>query len=331
MSLRSVFCGGLRNHVDTTYSNINARSDRRRLGPIGIDFVRATAMPRQDLDTNRPSRTAQEVALYRAAHQLLDRPPVFDDPLALRIVGRATEAALRANPPRGSRSQDSIRAFIAVRSRYAEDELADAVARGVRQYVLLGAGLDTFAYRNPHAAVGLRVFEVDHPVTQAWKRQRLEEAAIELPDWLSFASGDLVGDAWIHSLRETVFTTNQPAFFAMLGVAIFMPAEALKQILKLVASLPSGSGIVFDYGVPESSLDKDQRAVREAAARNAGAIGEPFLTFLDPLELEADLRKIGFAHIDDCGFAAVNRRYFQGRNDQLCVGPGGRRIARAYF
>jgi methyltransferase (TIGR00027 family) len=283
------------------------------------------------MDASRPSRTAQEVALYRAAHQLLDRPPVFHDPLALRIMGRATEAALRANPPRGNRSHASIRAFIAVRSRYAEDQLAQAVVRGVRQYVILGAGLDTFGYRNPHAAVGLRVFEVDHPATQVWKRQRLDEVNIEIPEWLSFAPVDLVGDALAHSLRKAGFRTDQPAFLAMLGVGIFMPEHALKQILNLVATLPSGSGIVFDYGIVDSSLDESQRAVREAAARNAAAIGEPFITFLDPAKLEADLRQMGFSHIDDCGFAAINRRYFEGRNDELRVGPGGRRLVGAYF
>ena len=283
------------------------------------------------MDTNRPSRTAHEVALYRAAHQLLDRPPVFDDPLALRMVGRATEAALRANPPRGSRSDGSIRAFIAVRSRYAEDQLTQAVARGVRQYVILGAGLDTFAYRNPHAAVGLRVFEIDHPATQAWKRQRLDEVGIEMPEWLSFASVNLVGDALIRGLHKTGFKADESAFFAMLGLVIFMPQPAVMQILNLVASLPNGSGIVFDYGVPDSSLDEKERSVREIAARNAAAMGEPFVTFLDPEKLEADLRQMGFKHIDDCGFTAINHRYFEDRSDALRLEPSGRRLVGAYF
>jgi len=283
------------------------------------------------MNAGRPSRTAQEVALYRAAHNLLDRPPVFDDPLALRIIGRATEAALRANPPRGSRAHSSIRAFVAARSRYAEDQLAQAVARGVRQYVILGAGLDTFAYRNPHARAGLRVFEVDHAVTQAWKRQRLVEARIEIPEWLSFAAVDLTGDALVDGLCETGFRTDQSAFFAMLGVAIFMPENALKQMLNHVARLPNGSGIVFDYGILDSHLSESQRAIRAAAARNAAAIGEPFITFLDPPKLEADLRQMGFKHIDDCGFAAINHRYFEGRSDALRLEPSGRRLVAAYF
>ena len=283
------------------------------------------------MDNGRPSRTAHEVALYRAAHQLLDRPAVFDDPLALKIVGRAAEAALRANPPRGNRHHDSIRAFIAVRSRYAEDQLAQAVARGVRQYVVLGAGLDTFGCRNPHASVGLRVFEADHPATQAWKRRRLDEAGIGIPIWLGFTPMDLTKDALLGSLVKTGLRTDQPAFFAMLGVAIFIPEHALRQILNHVAGLPEGSGIVFDYGMLDSSLNEKERAVREIAARNAAAIGEPFVTFLDPDRLRADLWEMGFRHIDDCGFDAINQRYFEGRSDALRLEPSGRHLMAAYF
>jgi methyltransferase (TIGR00027 family) len=282
------------------------------------------------MDTGRPSRTANEVALYRAAHQLLDRPPVFDDPLALKIVGRAADAALRANPPRGNRHHDSIRAFIAVRSRYAEDQLAQAVARGVRQYVVLGAGLDTFAYRNPHAAVGLRVFEVDHPATQAWKRRRLLEAGIEIPTWLGFVPMDLTTDTWMDGVLKAGLRTDEPAFCALLGVAIFMPEHAVKQILNAVARLRDGSGIVFDYGMLDSALNDKERAVREIAARNAAAIGEPFVTFFDPAKLTADLRQMGFKRIDDCGFAAINQRYFEGRSDGLHLEPSGRRLVGAH-
>lgn len=129
------------------------------------------------LAEGRPSRTAQGTANLRAAHQLMDHPRIFDDPLALRIIGVQAEAAVRANAGRGPLA--SFRPFVAVRSRYAEDELARAVQRGVHQYVVLGAGLDTFAYRNPYP--GLRVFEVDHPATQAWKRGRLQDAGIAVP------------------------------------------------------------------------------------------------------------------------------------------------------
>jgi len=277
------------------------------------------------MDTGQPSRTAQEVALSRALHQVLDRPPVFDDPLALRILGGEGEAALRADP-RGVPSRASIRAFIAARSRYAEDRLARAVASGVRQYVILGAGLDTFAYRNPHAAAGLRVFEVDHPATQAWKRRRLRETGIPNPDGLCFVPLDLARDALDQGLGAAGFRADRPAVVSMLGMVIFMPRRAVIKMLGFVASLPQGSGVAFDYGVPDDDLDADQRALRQIAARWSAGLGEPFRTFLDPGALAADLRRMGFTHIDDCGPDAINRRYFENRDDGLCVGPGGRRL-----
>ena len=140
------------------------------------------------MEGGRPSRTAHGAAMLRAAHQILDDPRVLEDPLALRMIGAQSEGALRSDPARFQTPElRHLRAFIAMRSRYAEDELVEGVRRGVRQYVVLGAGLDTFAYRNPFGDL-LRVFEVDHPATQAWKRDQLREAGIPLPDSLTFAT-----------------------------------------------------------------------------------------------------------------------------------------------
>ena len=141
---------------------------------------------------NLPSGTAQRVAMRRAAHQLLDDPKVFDDPVALRIIDKESASALQADPHQFEATPLSpyLRAFVAARSRYAEDELALGVQRGVSQYVILGAGLDTFAYRNPYPEGVLRVFEVDHPATQTWKRARLEEMGIALPGDVTFAPVD---------------------------------------------------------------------------------------------------------------------------------------------
>ena len=156
---------------------------------LAVDHARAWAQSATPLlSEGKPSRTAQATANLRAAHQLLDQPRIFDDPLALRIIGVQAEAAVRANLGRSPIA--TFRPFVAVRSRYAEDELARAVQRGVRQYVVLGAGLDTFAYRNPYPVSRLRVFEVDHPATQVWKRARLQEAGIAIPESLTFAAID---------------------------------------------------------------------------------------------------------------------------------------------
>src|SRR5271169_4489280 len=162
------------------------------------------------------SRTAQRVAIRRAAHQLLDQPRVLDDPLALRIIGSEAAEELRSNPKEHHAFSRAFRAFMAARSRYAEDELAHVVAQGVKQYLVLGAGLDTFAYRNPHP--GLRVFEVDHPATQAWKREQLQEASIPIPPSLTFVPVDFEQQTLADGLERSGFDLNASAFFSWLGV-----------------------------------------------------------------------------------------------------------------
>src|SRR5580658_731298 len=175
------------------------------------------------------SRTARRVAIRRAAHQLLDHPRVLDDPLALRIIGVEACEELRSNPKEHHAFSRAFRAFMAARSRYAEDELARAVAQGVTQYgvtqyVVLGAGLDTFAYRNPHA--GLRVFEVDHPATQAWKREQLEAADIQIPSSLTFVPIDFEQQTLADGLAPSGFNPKASAFFSWLGVTPYLTREA---------------------------------------------------------------------------------------------------------
>src|SRR5271168_1087136 len=170
------------------------------------------------------SRTARRVAIRRAAHQLLDHPRVLDDPLALRIIGLEAAEELRTNPKEHHAFARAFRAFMAARSRYAEDELARAVAHGVRQYVVLGAGLDTFAYRNPHA--GLRVFEVDHPATQAWKREQLQAGEIAIPASLTFVPIDFERQTLAAGLDQAGFDTRAAAFFSWLGVTPYLTREA---------------------------------------------------------------------------------------------------------
>src|SRR4051812_31801002 len=151
---------------------------------------------------DRPSKTAFRVALRRAAHQVLDNPKILEDPLALAIVGADAEA-LRADPKRQSRISRAMRAFMAVRSRHAEDGLAVACEGGTRRYVVLGAGLDTFTYRNPFA--GLHVFEVDHPAAQGWKRHRLEAAGIAIPESMTFAPVDFENQTLAEGLAQAGF------------------------------------------------------------------------------------------------------------------------------
>lgn len=286
-----------------------------------------TAIPQRAKTTpmveGRPSATAQVAAIHRAAHQLLDIPKILDDPLALRIIGVNAESALRSNPERFHKSR-YLRAFIVLRSRYTEDELARAIQSGVRQYVILGAGLDTFAYRNPYPGSRLRVFEVDHPATQSWKRARLREVEIVPPDSLTFAPVDFEQQTLADGLSRAGFRTDEAAFFSLLGVAVYLTKTAVMETFKFVASLPAGSEIVFDYGILPSALSESQRSIREARASRVAAIGEPWITYFDPSSLASELRGMGFKHVEDFGPEEANNRYFKDRKDTLRISGGGR-------
>jgi methyltransferase (TIGR00027 family) len=264
------------------------------------------------------------VAMRRAAHQLLDHPAVFQDPLAVPILGKEMAAALQADPTRFERGRLSsfLRAFFAARSRMAEDQLGLALTAGVGQYVILGAGLDTFAYRRPHRA-GLRVFEVDHPATQAWKRQRLVEAEIDIPDTLTFVPVDFEHDDLGTALARAGVDT-EPVFFAWLGVTPYLHRTAVMATLRTIARLAAGGGgVVFDYGIDPGLLSGIQRMAFDAMAARVSAAGEPWVTFFDPDRLIQDLHAAGFSDVADAGAEEINRRYFSDRADGLRVGGLG--------
>jgi methyltransferase (TIGR00027 family) len=270
------------------------------------------------MEPGQPSRTALAAASHRAAHQLLEGGRVFADPLATVILGvpeaELLRGDLRAPATRG------MRLFIAARSRFAEDSLAAAVARGVRQYVLLGAGLDTFAHRNPFEDAGLRVFEVDHPATQAWKRRRLADAGLQSPASLTFAPVDFERETLADGLAAAGFDPTSPALFAWLGVVVYLTRDAVMETLRFIAGLPAAE-VVFDYGEPPSAFPEDgQRSVQLARAQRAAAMGEPWITRFTPSELDAMLRRLGFDVLEDLGRAQISRRFYgvEGRD-----GPGG--------
>jgi methyltransferase (TIGR00027 family) len=268
------------------------------------------------MNEGQPSSTARRAAMLRAAHQVLDSPKVLDDRIALRIIGTEGESWLRSNL---DRLQDArfLRAFIVARSRYAEDELAQAVQRGTRQYVILGAGLETFPYRNPYAESRLHVYEVDHPATQSWKRKRLLEVGIAIPSSLTFAPIDFERQTLADGLSRAGLRANEPTFFSLLGVIVYLTKAAVMDTFRFVASMPPGSEIVFDCPVPESSLSDKQKLGRQARADRVAAVGEPWLTHFDPSSLASDLRQMGFEEIEDIGPEAANERYFRDRTDGL--------------
>ena len=271
------------------------------------------------MDDQHPSRTAWRVAVRRAAHQVVDSPRVFDDPLAVRILGRGGDAALeRDRVSASNRVTSALRAFMAVRSRIAEDSLADAYAQGVRQYVLLGAGLDTFAYRNGLA--GLRVFEVDHPATQKWKRELLEQAAMPIPSSLTYVPVDFEQRGFMDALADGGFDQAAPAFFSWLGVTMYLNRDTVAETVRAIAALPRPSAVVFDYAVDPSELGMLERAVFATFERRVAAIGEPWTCYFEPGEVAGLLRTAGFVRLQDLGPDAINGLYFGGRTDGLRVG-----------
>ncbi|MEO8295696.1 MAG: SAM-dependent methyltransferase [Gemmatimonadota bacterium] len=273
----------------------------------------------------KPSRTALQVALHRAAHQLLDNPQVFTDPMALRILDAESVRALRADPGHFERALTGsyLRAILAARSRIAEDALAESVVRGVTQYVILGAGLDTFAYRNPFPS--LRVFEVDHPATQAWKRELLQENTIGAPGNLAFVSVDFNRESFADELVNAGFDPGHGAMFSWLGVTPYVTRAIIAATLTSVASLVGRTGgIVLDYVVPPETLPLHLQALMALRRAQLKAIGEPWVSFLSGGEMAGLLRAAGFQQISDLGPDEINQRYFSDRNDGLMVGSVGR-------
>lgn len=267
------------------------------------------------MQQGQPSRTALAAAAHRAAHQVLERGYFFYDPLAVRILGPGAEAMLRDAAEDPSRRR--MRMFIALRTRFAEDALEQAVGRGVRQLVVLGAGLDTYAYRSPFAQ-RLRIFEVDHPATQDWKRARLAEASIAIPEWLTFAPVDFEKGAFeVQTLSDGLaaagFDPSQQTFFTWLGVVPYLTGPAIFSTLGFIAGLPGGAHVVFDYSDPPESLAPELREYHDARAARVAQLGEAWISYFQPADLRAKLDACGFNQVDDLGPRQIAERYFPNR------------------
>jgi methyltransferase (TIGR00027 family) len=265
------------------------------------------------------SRTAEKVAARRAAHRVLDSPLVFDDPLATAILAPSLAEQLRRNPRQFDAGTWArrLRAALVARSRFAEDSLAEAVARGVRQYVILGAGLDTFACRNPFP--DLRVIEIDHPATQASKRKRLTAAGVTIPPTTVFVPVDLSRESLRDALAPSPFRPDAPSFWSWLGVVMYLDRPAIRQTLDFIGSQPKGTGLVFDYGTPPAWYDLPHRFAVARLQKRLAAIGEPWKTLLQPAEARDLLTAAGFSSIEDLNAPAIDARYFAGRTDGLQV------------
>jgi methyltransferase (TIGR00027 family) len=246
------------------------------------------------------------IARQRAAHQVLDHGSIFNDPFAMKILGEDETDVLQVANKHPVASIGRL--FTAARSRIAEDALSRAVEGGVRQIVILGAGLDTFALRNPHGAPEIRIYEVDHPATQAWKLERLAEAQIALPPWLAFVPVDFERDDVGEKLAAAGLEQNSPAFFTWLGVVPYLTEDAIGRTLDYMSSIPN-SEVVFDYMEPPEAFSEELRQIEKARAEQLEKMGERSDTRLEPVGIAAILRSHGFHSIEDIDFQKIASRF----------------------
>jgi methyltransferase (TIGR00027 family) len=295
------------------------------------------------------SRTALSTALMRAVHTRIDRPRLIDDPWGDTLVSAAEKAALYRRILAGARPEARTRlerlgteqavidavlrahptyGGVVVRTRYAEDALEEAVARGVRQYVLIGAGFDSFIIRQPVFARDIAIFEIDHPATQAMKRDRLEACGVPVPPNVRFIAADLSAEPLASVLGRCGFSHTVPAFFSWLGVTIYLSRHANVDTLAGIArSSAPGSEVVFTY-IDQHALEDGGSATMERMRANRAAENEPWVSGFDPARLPDDVRALGLVLVEDLGHRELTERYLTGRTDGLLLGGAGH-IARA--
>ena len=262
-----------------------------------------------------PDSTAVRVALWRALHVQVDSPPhVLEDEIGLRLV--APEEGWRRRPDMDPHFTSLFRASIVARARFIEDLVVEQAGNGVRQYVILGAGLDTFAQRRPEVASGLRVFEVDQPGPQSWKRRRLIELGFGVPEWLRLVPVDFeAGDDWWQRLAAADFDAGQPAVVASTGVSMYLTKDAIAATLRQVAALAPGSTLAMTFLLPLEYADPEVRPGLQLAEKGARASGTPFISFFTPAEMLTLAREAGFRDAQHVSAATLTQRYFAGRTD----------------
>ena len=270
-----------------------------------------------DASQAAPDHTAERVALWRAIHVKSDPPPhVFEDMIGLQLA--APEENWRQRPDMNPEATKRFRASILARARFIEYLVAELARRGVGQYVILGAGLDTFAQRRPEIAALLHIFEIDQPRMTAWKRQRLIETGYGVPDRLHLVPVDFeAGESWLEKLAASGFDRSKPATVVSTGVSMYLTREANAATMRQIASLAPGSTLAMSFMCPMELADPEDRPARGWAEAGARAAGTPFITFFSPEEIVAFARQCGFKDAQHVSAAMLNERYFAGRSDGL--------------
>ncbi|WP_406136546.1 class I SAM-dependent methyltransferase [Streptomyces sp. NBC_01089] len=275
-----------------------------------------------DEQTGAPDSTAVRTALWRAMHVQVDPPPhVVEDEVGLRLVDPGAE--WRRRPDMDPHATSGFRAAIVARARFIEDLVVEQAGHGVTQYVVLGAGLDTFAQRRPEVASRLRVFEIDQPGTQAWKRRRLIDLGYGIPDWLRLVPVDFeAGGDWWQQLSDAGFDPRRPAVVVCTGVTMYLTKDATAETLRRLAGLAPGSTLAMTFMLPTELIDDADRPALEATKPQAQAAGTPFISFYTPHEMLALARDAGFENVRHVPGTALAERYFAGRADGLRPSSG---------
>jgi methyltransferase (TIGR00027 family) len=282
-----------------------------------MELIERKESKMHDKQTASADSTAVRVALWRAMHVQVDPPPhVLEDEIGLRLA--APDDGWRRRPDMDPHATSLFRASIVARARFIEDLVVEQAGRGVGQYVILGAGLDTFAQRRPEIASRLRVFEVDQPGPQAWKRQRLIELGFGIPEWLRLVPVDFeAGWSWWERLAAADFDAGQPAVVSSTGVSMYLTKDAIAATLRQVAALAPVSTLAMTFLLPLELADPEVRPGLQLAEKGARASGTPFLSFFTPTEMLTLAREAGFREVQHVSAAALTQRYFTGRTDGL--------------
>ncbi|MDX3916210.1 MULTISPECIES: class I SAM-dependent methyltransferase [Olivibacter] len=268
-----------------------------------------------------PDNTAVRTALWRALHLEVDgKPPIIEDDLGLRLV--APDAGWRERPDMHPEFTKRLRASIVARARFIEDLIIDQSAHGIQQYVILGAGLDTFVQRRPDIASKLQVFEIDQPSTLAWKQKRLIDLGYNIPDYLHFVPVDFEATSWLEELLKSKFNANKAAVVVCTGVTLYLTREAIVSTLKQIASLATGSQLAMTFYLPLALMDEEDKPLQQIAEKGAREAGTPFVSFFAPQEVLALAKEAGFKEARVFSTKEMEQTYFKDRADQLLPASG---------
>ena len=288
------------------------------------------------METNKASQSARLVAISRAAHLYVDgNPKILEDDFALMFIGKEFEGLFKSNKEMFQAPQAKVvRSLTLCRSRIAEDLLIKSLEQGIQQYVILGSGLDSFAFRRPDLKNKLRIFEVDHPASLQFKIDLLEKENISVPDNLSLVPVDFESQKLTTELEKNNFVNNIPTFYSWLGVTQFISEDSVFDTLKFVSTSSPGSQIVFQYCLPDETLDSEELQQRTWARQKGEEIGEPWKSTFLPELLKSKLNEFGFSKIEDIDKKKAEKylqQYFVNRTDdlELTFGKGGTALMKA--